>query len=390
MKAFWSSLWTRCRTHPFMSFIVIAIIGFIAWLILVGGVNGSGFNGGNQITTSTIISGFSKGTVTKTEVYQQGKTLWDWLQLLIVPAVLAIGGSLISMRTSRLEQETTKQRDKTEREIAEDDQRESVFQSYIDQMSELLLEKDLRNSQPKDEKRKIVRVRTLTALRRLDAERKKVLIQFLHESNLIDAGDSIVSLEGADLRATNLSFINLIFIDLSEVNLRGSNLRFSILAGSRLHRTDLRQTDLRQTELSKTDISFAYLSSANLCGANLCGANLNGANLSEADLSEAIAAVANLYLANLGKANLNKAFLSHANLSGANLSEANLSEANLSGANLGGANLGGAYLGGANLSGANLSGANLSGANLSGAFVEKEQLDKAKDITGVTISANSQ
>ncbi len=64
-----------------------------------------------------------------------GKNLWDWLQLLIIPAVLAIGGYLFNFATGR-----------TEREIALDKQREDALQAYIDNMSALLLEKDLRKS----------------------------------------------------------------------------------------------------------------------------------------------------------------------------------------------------------------------------------------------------
>src|SRR5215467_6633766 len=39
--------------------------------------------------------------------YQRGKTLWDWLQLLIIPAVLAVGGYLFNYTTSRYEREAT-------------------------------------------------------------------------------------------------------------------------------------------------------------------------------------------------------------------------------------------------------------------------------------------
>src|SRR6266700_4004031 len=35
--------------------------------------------------------------------FQRGKNLWDWLQLLIIPAVLAVGGYLFNYTTSRTE-----------------------------------------------------------------------------------------------------------------------------------------------------------------------------------------------------------------------------------------------------------------------------------------------
>src|SRR6266567_1138358 len=64
--------------------------------------------------------------------FQRSKTLWDWLQLLIIPAVLAVAGYVINLTISRGEQEATKQREKTEHEIAEDNQREAALQAYID------------------------------------------------------------------------------------------------------------------------------------------------------------------------------------------------------------------------------------------------------------------
>ena len=75
------------------------------------------------------------------------KTLWDWLQLLIIPAVLAVGGYLFIYTTSRNEQRAIEQRAQskrdaaekraqTERDIALDNQRETALQSYIDKLSE--------------------------------------------------------------------------------------------------------------------------------------------------------------------------------------------------------------------------------------------------------------
>src|SRR6266487_4686517 len=62
----------------------------------------------------------------------RGKTLWDWLQLLIIPTVLAVGGYLFNLTISRNEQR-----------IASDNQRETALQDYIDKMSELLLKEHL-------------------------------------------------------------------------------------------------------------------------------------------------------------------------------------------------------------------------------------------------------
>ena len=83
--------------------------------------------------------------------FQHRKTLWDWLQLLIIPAVLAVGGYVFNLTVSRNERKATASRDQTERDIATDNQQEAALQAYIDKMSELLLDKNLSYS-PEDRK----------------------------------------------------------------------------------------------------------------------------------------------------------------------------------------------------------------------------------------------
>jgi len=153
-----------------------------------------------------------------------GKTFWDWLQLLIIPAVLALGGYLFNYTTSRNEQKTTQLRDQTERDISSDNQREAALQAYIDSMSALLLEKKLRESSEDDEVRKIARVRTLTVLPRLDGRRKRSVVQFLHESGLIDKDKKIIDLSLVDLSGARLWGANLSAADLWRADLSGAKV----------------------------------------------------------------------------------------------------------------------------------------------------------------------
>jgi len=177
--------WWQKRRKP------LAVIGFIAALVVVIALI--------FVEVRLYGTGFA------------GKALWDWLQLLVIPAVLAIGGYVINLTISRSEQEATKQRAKTEQEIASDNQREMALQDYIDKMSELLLDKDhpLRESAPEGEVRKIARVRTLTVLPRLNKERKSSVLQFLYESGLIETDKQIIDLRGANLSGANLGGANL-------------------------------------------------------------------------------------------------------------------------------------------------------------------------------------
>jgi uncharacterized protein YjbI with pentapeptide repeats len=282
----------------------------------------------------------------------RGVTLYSWLQLLIIPAVLAIGGfwfnqiqkdreqKATDQRTQR-EQKATDQRAKIEQEIARDNQHEVALQSYIDKMSELLLDKGLRGSQPEEEVRSIARVRTLTLLSQLDSPldlfRKKTVLQFLHESGLIDKVQPIIDLSGAYLSKVYLSGVNLSGANLTHVRLReallsGVNLRDANLSEADLYEANLHQADLSKSNLSGANLHWADLSGTNLSGANLSRANLSGAFLSGANLLEAYrsgADIGDIFLDRLFEADRNgedPSRVLEANLSGADLSEANLSE----------------------------------------------------------------
>ncbi len=324
-----------------------------------------------------------------------GKTLWEWLQLLIIPAVLALGGYLFTYTTSRNERAATEKRTQAEREAAEkraqaerdislDNQREAALQVYIDKISELLLRENLRKSEEDAEVRTIARVRTSTVLSELDGRRKGNLIQFLYESGLISEKEKFVELECViDLDGANLSKANLRDTILQKVIFRRTNLSEADLQGCLLSDANLFDADLHRANLNKADLSGVCLIKADLRGAVLIGALMLGANLTKADLRKA-----NLSGAYLGKiadygvislecdssANLNEADLRKAILEKTDLTEACLMNANLSEAIL---------------TGANLNRADLSLANLSGAKVTTEQLDQVRSLKGATMPDGS-
>jgi hypothetical protein len=131
--------------------------------------------------------------------YRYDITLWDWLKLLVVPAVIA-GGSIWFNRQQR-ERELEIAREQRERELEIADRRgqEEALQAYLDQMSTLLLEKDLRNTEAGSEVRMLARARTLTVLVRLDGYRIEYVVRFLYEAGLIVGERPELVLAGAIL-----------------------------------------------------------------------------------------------------------------------------------------------------------------------------------------------
>ncbi len=220
----------------------------------------------------------------------QAKTLWDWMELLIIPLVLGVGVFLLNRSEQR-----------RQAEIAQQQREEDRQQAYLDQMTALLLKEGLRKSSEEDEVRQMARTRTLTVFRGLNGERKGILLRFLYDSKLVSNESPIISLREADLRKA----------DLHEANLRAANLR---------------ETDLSEANLSGANLSGANLSEANLSEANLFMADLGGAKLSDAILSRAILIRTNLSGSKLSGAKLNEATLLKADMRDADLRGVNLAD----------------------------------------------------------------
>jgi uncharacterized protein YjbI with pentapeptide repeats len=246
------------------------------------------------------------------------KPLWAWLKLLIVPAVLAIGVAWLTWTQHQRQSEAEEARKEREQKIENQRAQDAALQAYLDQMGQLMLEKNLRNSALDSEARTLARARTLTILVRLDRDHKRNVLQFLYESNLIAKEGNVVDLKGADLGQANLDGINLEGADLEGTGLYQANL-----SGAKLRGASLREANLKKAVLS---LGFDRVGGKISLGADLYQADLSEANLSQANLS----GYNYLAQANLSGADLSKANLAGVNLSGAKLSGANLIEANLS------------------------------------------------------------
>ncbi len=369
------SWWKQIKTHR-VTTILISLSFAVFVLVLIGGYKfnwaWTGFNGTD-----------------KTD-----KTLYDWMQLLFIPVVLAIAGFWFNYRERKAaelraenEREAAELRAKEDREIEEkrnkhaqklalDSQREDRLQTYLDRMSELLLTWNLRKSEINAEVRYMARARTLTLLTQLneDDARKGAVLQFLYEAHLIsqNVDGSIVNLEGANLSDGDYTFLNLHNANLHKAIMINANFESTDLSGTDLVGADLDESRLWYSNVSGSDLKGASLQYAVLKEANLQGADLSKANLMSADLSDANLSGAILIGADLGYfINSDHTFraraakLTNANLSNAIFTDANLAEVDFTGANL--------------------SGAILNGANLTGAVITKEQLDKAKSLKGATM-----
>ncbi len=322
------------------------------------------------------------------------KTLWDWLQLLIVPLAIAGIGFWFTL-----------QQDAQRQAIEDQRAQDTALQAYLDQVSTLLLEKELRSSAKDSEVRRLAQTRTLTLLGTLDGERKRSVLRFLYEASLIDRSDPVISLDGANLRDMDLNLVNLSggpFVipshygsdraasfglpgaefggdgaDLSGADLSGSDLRYCALVGVDLKGADFSNADLTGCGLSpdftnvpssvmgpsvsqdipegppgdpdlrvigsstreprvlpkgaiKTDLTGAFFNQANLRYAVFPNADLSGADLISADLRSAWLVETDLRNTNFSKADLRDAHLNYAIMN----ENTSFEDADLSGADL--------------------------------------------------------
>src|SRR2546421_12596118 len=105
----------------------LLVVGIIAVsmlvIVLVGGYlfhwSGTGFTDSQSTTTTTEVTQSNVKKVTTTVEDQPAKTIWDWLQLLIVPLALAIIAILYNRETTRTERNMADQRYKQEKDIAD-------------------------------------------------------------------------------------------------------------------------------------------------------------------------------------------------------------------------------------------------------------------------------
>jgi uncharacterized protein YjbI with pentapeptide repeats len=245
-----------------VSITAIAILAIIiAWAI--------------QPDTAPIWTGFG----TQYPNTPSAKTLWDWMELLIVPVVLALAAIWFNQKMRN-----------NDSKIAEERLREEILQDYFDRMSDLLLKQNLYKADKNDDVRFIARARTLSIFRQLDGNRKGIVLGFLHSVRLIQCKQNdkweiiefpVIGLIGADLSGLSVSML-------------GGNLSSAYLDNLFLQDTDLEKANLYHADLSGSSLVSVWLIGANLENAKLNGANLQLAFLVDANLKDADFSGANL------------------------------------------------------------------------------------------------
>jgi type II secretory pathway pseudopilin PulG len=174
--------------------VVIAVVLWVGYRFLA---RYTGFGEHEVKVTETFE--YQNGNEVKTQIArerQTSRTFWDWMTVLTISAVIGLIGFLYTISQQQ-----------QQRDIQDQQAKDAALQAYLDQMSALLLDKDrpLGESKQDDAVQTLARMRTVTALRMLDAEQNESVTTFLKESDLVnfrlpsDKTETVLRLDHADL-----------------------------------------------------------------------------------------------------------------------------------------------------------------------------------------------
>ena len=237
-------------------------------------------------------TGFAENTTKQSA--QKVKTLWDWMELLLVPLSLSLALVAINQIIQRNDQKE-----------ADEQSNEEALQEYLKEMSKLLLEHNLYNAKQKDEVRFIAMALTNSVLARLDGIRKGYVLNFLYSAGLINCRlSSDWQLETSEDKPRPMVLIDK--ADLSEISMprgiwRGAQMPSICLTGSDFAKADLYEVNLSRSVLRGSWFDNTRLKKANLSGCDLSGAAFTNCNLEGADFSNANLRAAILFTEDLRK-----------------------------------------------------------------------------------------
>ena len=162
----------------------------------------------------------------------------------VVGAVVGLVGVVIGQYlTQRRHSQSLRQTAELEAQRAH----EAALEKYVEHLGKLLTEQQLRHAAADDHLRTVARAHTLAVLEGLDPDRKGILLQFLHESNLIHLDKPVISLLGASLKGANLKGANLPRANLKRADLRGPTCE-GRLARGQPERSQLPKSPLRRSQ----------------------------------------------------------------------------------------------------------------------------------------------
>jgi uncharacterized protein YjbI with pentapeptide repeats len=223
---------------------------------------------------------------------------------LLVPLILGIAATILTLEDKKSnEKNRLKDIDIAQQQrqqalyLADQAEKERILATYLQDISALLLQKNdtwEKNSITST----VVRAKTLTTLRQLDIERKRQVIFFLYEMELINRKRTYQSIDLFDAKLDNLDMSlpkwkqkfdrkdDNLQILLHGVSLVNSSFTFRRLYQSDFSNTDLTDADFTYAEAGYADFSYTIMHRTDFTNAFVDKALFSYANLTDSNISD--------------------------------------------------------------------------------------------------------
>lgn len=202
----------------------------------------------------------------------RAKTLWEWLDLLLIP--FCVGILAWSFKEAEKEKASKSEDERSQNE---------TLDSFVNIMTELITKHNLANQNSTLETRTIARTRINLAFSNLNGARKGQVLQFLFESGLIDYNPKI-NILGGNMKNAILDGIVLSKSEIKGVYFNNATIKEANLNEAIFTSCDFTKADLTESLVTNTNFSYTNLTKSKLKGMDLTSVNFEGANLTKADL----------------------------------------------------------------------------------------------------------
>lgn len=229
------------------------------------------------------------------------RTKLEWIKLLTSFAVpLTIG--IFTLVTSLQNRHIARQERDQDTRQAEDEQRETVYVSYINDISRFR-DANIVNLTRNPDKLIYIRSKTLAALRTLDVERKKNILLFLKDSLLLSAEETSVlsqadfnriRIEGDKCRFSDVIFFGAYFngvffrhclfehVIFREISFRASDFTGSTFINTQFIRCEMNEVNFHEAILSGSKFDGSSLGRADFTRVKFDSITFSNVNLSAA------------------------------------------------------------------------------------------------------------
>ena len=212
------------------------------------------------------------------------RTKLEWIKLLTSFAVpLTIG--IFTLVTSLQNRHIARQERDQDRRQAEDEQRETVYVSYINDISRFR-DANIGNLTRNLDKLIYIRSKTLAALRTLDVERKKNILFFLKDSLLLSAEETSVLFQadfnGIRIEGDQCKFSDVIFFG---AHFNDVFFRHCLFENVIFREISFRASDFTRSTFIHTQFIRCEMDEVNFHEAILSGSKFDGCSLGRADFT---------------------------------------------------------------------------------------------------------